>query len=133
MSEQHVGIEQEIIKLTHEWMDAVGQRDLAALERILADDFLIAGWLPDGRLGDKPFYVDDCLMPVEIEQAKYSYDRWQFRIYDRVVIVNCILECHALVAGKEWGGVFLNTHVWIKREDSWQVVTCHSSPVLNPT
>ncbi|HYK92148.1 MAG TPA: nuclear transport factor 2 family protein [Acidobacteriota bacterium] len=132
MSDQSVLIEQEIIKLTHEWMDAVGQRDRATLERILGNDFLIAGWQPRGRLGDKQFYIQDCLMPLEFEQAKYSYDRWHLRMYDKVVIANCILECHALVAGKEWGGVFLNTYAWINRINSWQVVTCHSSAVVNP-
>jgi len=132
MSDQDIRIEQEIIKLTHDWMDAVGHRDRATLERILADDFLIAGWLPEGRLGDKDFYIQDCMMPVEFEQARYSYDRWQFRMHDNVIIANCILECHALVAGNEWGGVFLNTYVWINRDNSWQVLTLHSSAVLNP-
>src|SRR5437870_4676491 len=104
MTDRSARIEQEIIKLTHEWMEAVGQRDRAALERLLGDDFLIAGWLPEGQLGDKQLYLEDCLRPVEWEQATYSYDRWQFRIYDQVVIANCIFKCQALVAGKEWGG-----------------------------
>jgi hypothetical protein len=36
-----------------------------------------------------------------------------------------------VVAGKQWGGVFLCTDVWIKRGETWQVATRHSSPVLN--
>jgi hypothetical protein len=132
MSNHSSRIEQEIIQLTHEWIKAVEQRDFATLDRILADDFLIAGWLPDGQLGDKKFYLEDCLRPVGLEQATYSYDRWQFRTYDKIVIAHCILKCHALVAGKEWGGVFLITYVWVNRDGSWQVVTCHSSPVLGP-
>jgi hypothetical protein len=132
MSQQTTAIEQEIIKLTHEWMDAVGRRDRQALERILGDDFMIAGWLPEGRLADKPFYINDCLMSVGLEQARYSYDRWHFQTYPNTAVVHCILDCHALVAGKEWGGVFLNTYVWINRDNSWQVVSCHSSAVLNP-
>jgi len=122
-------VEQEIIKLAHEWIEAAGKRDRAALERILADDFLIAGWLPDGQLGDRQTYIEDCLRPVEVEQPSYKYDRWKCRTYGDVSIVNCTLEIHALVGGIEWGGVFLQTQVWIKRDNQWQVAACHSSPV----
>lgn len=101
MSNQSAQIEQEIVRLTHEWIEAVGRRDVNALDRILADDFLIAGWLPGGKLGNKQFYIDDCLRPVDVEQATFSYDQWQFRVYDEFVIANCVFKCHALVAGKE--------------------------------
>jgi hypothetical protein len=35
-----------------------------------------------------------------------------------------------LIAGKEWGGEFIFTDVWIKQGTGWQVVTRHTSPVL---
>src|SRR5262249_40844576 len=106
MSNQNTQIEQEIVRLTHEWIEAAGRRDGAALDRILADDFLIAGWLPDGKLGGRQFYIDDCLKPVDLGQVTFSYDQWKFRIYDEFAIANCAFKCHALVAGKEWGGEF---------------------------
>ena len=129
MTEADYQIEQEIIKLTHEWMDAVARRDSAALDGIIAGDFLISGWLPDGRLADKKLYIEDCLRPVEVEQASYSYGRWKVRVYDDAAVVNCILHCQALVAGQEWGGDFLLTDVWIKEGGHWRVVTRHSSPI----
>ena len=122
-------LEQEIIKLAHDWIDSAGRRDRAVLDRILADDFLIAGWLPNGQLADKQTYIEDCLRPVEIEQSSYKYDRWKFRNYGDVVIVNCTLQIHALVGGNDWGGVFLFTQVWINRDGRWQLVASHSSPV----
>ena len=124
-------IEREIIKLTHEWKEAGRQRDRATLERILADDFLIAGWLPDGKLGDRLTYIEDCMRPVEVEQASYRFDRWKFRTYGDTAIVNCILEIHAVVGGGGWGGVFQMTYIWVKRDGKWQVVTCHTSPVVD--
>ena len=129
MTEADYQIEREIIKLTHEWMDAVARRDSAARDGIIAGDFLISGWLPDGRLADKKLYIEDCLRPVEVEQASYSYDRWKVRVYDDTAVVNCILHCQALVAGQEWGGDFLLTDVWIKEGGHWRVVTRHSSPI----
>ena len=131
MSDQNYPIEEEIIRLSHEWIEAVGRRDGDALDLILADDFLIAGWLPGGKIGDRQFYIDDCLRPVDLGQVTYSYDQWKFRIYDEFVIANCVFKAHALVAGKEWEGEFLFTDVWINRGNGWKVVTRHTSPVLN--
>lgn len=125
-------VEQEIIKLAHEWIEAAGKRDRAALERILSNDFLIAGWLPDGQLADRQTYIEDCLRPVELEHPSYKVDRWRFRTYGDISIVNCMLEIHALVGQSEWGGVFLQTQVWVKRDNQWQVAACHSSPVQEP-
>ena len=125
-------VEQEIISLANEWIVAAGQRDRAALERIIADDFLIAGWLPDGQLGDRQTYIEDCLRPRAVEQSSYNYSKWKVRIYGDVAVVNCILEIHALVGGTAWGGVFLHTQVWTKRDGPWRVVACHSSPVPEP-
>ena len=123
-------IEQEIINLANQWIVAVGQRDRATLERIIADDFLIAGWLPHGQLGDRQTYIEDCMRPITVENSSYNYDKWKFRIYGNIAVVNCILKIHALVGGSDWGGVFVQTQVWVKREGLWRVGTCHSSSVL---
>jgi hypothetical protein len=132
MSNQSARIEEEIIRLRREWTDAIGRRDRAALDRIISDDFLIAGWLPEGRVADKNFYLEDCLTPVDIDQASYTYERWEFRHYDQVVAANCLFKCRALVNGQEWGGAFLITDVWANKDGSWRAVMCHSSPVQNP-
>lgn len=126
-------IQQEITRLTHEWIKAVAQRDPIGLDRIIADDFLITGWLPNGQRGDKQFYIEDCLKPVNVEQASYQFDRWKIRTYGDVAVVNCRFECQAIVAGQPWGGVFLFTDVWVKDKGQWRVVTRHSSPVVEAT
>ena len=130
MADAHYQVEQEIIRLNHEWIEAIGQRDAATLDRIIADDFIIAGWLPDGQLADKQFYIEDCLKPVNFEQPSYNFDRWKVRTHGDVALVNCVFECHALVAGQPWGGVFLFTDVWVTGNGQWQVVTRHSSAVF---
>jgi hypothetical protein len=82
MLDQNHPIEEEIIQLSHEWIEAVGRRDGDVLGRILADDFLIAGWLPGGKFAHKQFYIEDCLKPVDVEQATFSYHQWKFRVYE---------------------------------------------------
>ena len=122
--------EQEIIKLAHEWLDAVGRRDRATLARILAEDFLISGWQPEGRLADKQFYVEDCLKPVDIQEGSYHFDRWKVRRYGDTAVVNCVLDIHAVVGGHKWGGEVLITDVWVREQDTWRVVTRHTSPIV---
>jgi ketosteroid isomerase-like protein len=129
MSDEKYQIEQEIRKLAHEWLDAARRRDRETLDRILADDFLISGWQPDGRLADKQYYIEDCLRPVEIQEGAYQFDRWQVRQYRETAVVNCILDIHAIVDGVKWGGEALITDVWVREGEVWRVVTRHSSPI----
>lgn len=129
MSGSDYQTEQEIIKLAHEWLDAARRRDRATLDRILADDFLISGWQPEGRLADKQYYIDDCLKPVDIQEGSYKFDRWKVRRYGETAVVNCILEIHAIVDDAKWGGVVLITDVWVREGELWRIVTRHTSPI----
>ena len=122
--------EQEIKNLVHEWLDAVRRRDYRTLDHILAEDFLISGWQPEGRVADKKFYLDDCMRPVNIQGGSYKFDRWQMRRYGETVVVNCILDIHAIVEGHEWGGEVLITDVWVREQDTWRVATRHTSPIV---
>src|SRR5262245_19342947 len=124
-------VEQDIVRLADAWMEAAQHRDRAGLERILAEDFLIAGWRPDGQLADRTVYIEDCLRPVDVAQGSYRYERWNVRVHGDVALANCVLHLHALVAGQEWGGAFLLTQVWERKGGGWQVVTCHSSRVVD--
>jgi ketosteroid isomerase-like protein len=130
MSESDHQTEQEIIKLAHEWLDAARRRDRTTLDRILADDFLISGWQPEGRLADKQYYIEDCLKPVDIQEGSYQFDRWNVRRYGETAVAHCVLEIHAVVGGQKWGGVVLITDVWVKDGEVWRVVTRHTSPIV---
>jgi len=130
MSDADYQTEQEIKQLAHEWLDAARRRDRATLDRILAEDFLISGWQPEGRLADKPYYIEDCLRPVDIQEGYYQFDRWQVRQYGETAVVNCILEIRAIVEGAAWGGEVLVTDVWVRDGGQWRVVTRHTSPIV---
>jgi hypothetical protein len=130
MADADYQTQEEIKKLAHEWLDAARGRDKATLDRILADDFIIAGWQPGGRLADKEYYVNDCLRPVEIQGGSYHFDNWKIRIYDNVAVVICTLDIRAIVEGHDWGGEVLMSDVWLKYEKSWRVVSRHTSPII---
>jgi len=75
MAEADSQIEQEILELAHEWIEAIRQRDPVSLDNILADDFVITGWLPGDQLAHKKSYIEDCLRPIEVEEPSYRYER----------------------------------------------------------
>ena len=133
MTDTDYQTEQEIRKLAHEWLDAARRRDRATLDRILAEDFLISGWQPEGRLADKDFYIADCMIPVDIQEGSNKFDHWKVRRYGETAVVNCTLDIHAVVNGHEWGAEVLVTDVWIREQDNWRVVTRHTSPILRAT
>ena len=123
--------EQEIKDLILQWLDAAKNRDEATLDRILADDFIIAGWQPEGRLADKKFYIEDCMTPVDIQSGSYRCDAWTFRFHDDLALVNFVLDIHAVVNGHERGGTVLVSDVWKKGPPggSWRVLSRHTSPI----
>ena len=132
MADADAGTVEAIRKLAHEWLDAGARRDAATLDRILADDFLISGWQPEGRLADKRFYMEDILRPVDVQGGSYHYDRWKVRVYGDTAAVNCILDIHAVVDGHEWGAEVLISDVWVRDGDTWRVVSRHTSPIVRP-
>ncbi len=122
----HLEVEKEIDRVEQELIDAVGQKDAATLDRIIADDFLITGETLADKLGDKKLYIGDCLATGPIEGGSASYDRLKLREYGNTAIVNSIFKYQVTIEGKEYGGAFLATRVWVINGDQWQLVTVHS-------
>ena len=124
--------EQEIKDLINQWLVAAKNRDESVLDRIISDDFIIAGWQPEGRLADKKFYIADCMTPVDIQSGSFSCDAWKFRFFGDIALVNFILDIHAVVNGHDWGGTVVITDVWRKADGPWRVLSRHTSPIQLP-
>jgi ketosteroid isomerase-like protein len=119
-------VEREIDSVEQELIDAMSKQDEATLDRIISDDFLIAGEPLGEKLADKKLYVADCLASGAAELVSASYDRIKLRFYGNTAIVNSILKYQVKIEGKEYGGAFLATRVWIKNDEQWRLVTTHS-------
>jgi hypothetical protein len=119
-------VEREIDSVEQELIDSMRKQDAATLDRIISDDFVITGESLGEKLADKKLYVADCLAPGAAEAVSGSYDRIKLRVYGNTVIVNSILKYQVKIEGKEYGGAFLATRVWIKDGEQWRLVTTHS-------
>jgi ketosteroid isomerase-like protein len=119
-------IEKEIDRVEQDLADAVTHQDAISLNHIIADDFLIVGESLADKLGDKKLYIGDCLASGPIEDGSASYDRLKLRVYGETAIVNSVFKSQVTIEGKDYGGAFLATRVWVKNGEQWQLVMVHS-------
>ena len=118
--DQSNGVEQRVLKLTQEWLAAEERHDRAALDGIIADDFLGTG--PGGNTVSKRDVI-----PLEGTQAgglSVTGQDIKVRVFGNA----------AVVIGRGVGKTQEKTElrftvVFVKREDRWQMVAGHLSRV----
>jgi ketosteroid isomerase-like protein len=126
VGEQPTGTDQDkqaIIALEKAWDDAGPARDIAAYERILADDFI--GQWADGTSSNKAETIEslrtsdhyDAVTPREMN----------VRFFNGIAVVNGRFSERAVSAGQDLTGKYAFTDVWIKRNGRWQCVAFQST------
>ena len=125
-------VEQELLKLEREWLDAYIKRDMAAMERIEADDFVIT--FPNGQMSNKAQQVAQLKGPVPAGPPPQFYtEETKVRmIGDDVAILTGIFVARYQTGGKEVVEKSRYTDVWAKRGGRWQVVSSHLSTLASP-
>lgn len=124
-----MSVTDEILKAERNWLAALQQHDLSALERVLADDFTLTPWASAGEIISKHEYLEDAKL-VHISSAEVTNCRTQ--IYGDTAIVKCHLKWMAEYGGLTWAADFLITDVWLKSENHWRAVTRHVSTAEMP-
>ena len=113
----------EIIKLEDRWL--ASEDDPAALESILADDFIHV--LPMG-ITTKQQQIDFLRKHPSVRHEKRHFNNLRVRIYGDVGIAN-----GAVIATNEKGAVRKTyfTDVFVRRNDRWQAVNAQENPEPN--
>jgi len=130
-------IEAEVIKLEHEWADAVKNGDADAARRVMADDIAIVN--PDGSTSPKA-------EEVEAIQAKVvTMDSWEI-VEPKVMVLD---ENNAFVTGRgvikngkakvpnssktlDISGEYRFLDVYARRNGKWQAVASQTTPIATP-
>jgi hypothetical protein len=112
-------VRETLIKMTKEWIDAEGKKDGAALDRLLADDFV--GIAPSGKVTKKMVVPDP---KGEGGGLSFTGDDFIAKIYGDMGIV---------FGNGTWKetdkGTLCFTLAFVKRGERWQIVTVHLSQV----
>lgn len=121
--------EAELRQLERDWLAAYDNNDVAAMERIVADDFLIT--YPNGSALNKK-QVIALLKPGQARDENL----WQYteetsvRIYGNTAVLTGIYVQKQRRGDKEITNRARYTDTYVKNKGRWQVVASHLSPIL---
>jgi ketosteroid isomerase-like protein len=123
-----VDVEQEIRALEQERLGLFYERDVGLLDRLFADDVVIIAYDPPVVLTKKEFI--ERFKSRNFTVRRVSQDISQVRVYGDTAIVNGTMSIERKEAdGRDTRFSTINTHVWLKREGQWKLVSVHRSPI----
>jgi ketosteroid isomerase-like protein len=118
--------EQEIIKLENGWDDAEVKRDVAFLDRILADDYMSGH--SDGTVTTKAQAIAEMKSGDYLVTSEVLND-YKVHVYgDTAVFLGHYTE-KSTTKGKDTSGKSQSTDTWLKIAGRWQCVASNGSKV----
>jgi ketosteroid isomerase-like protein len=117
-------VEAVIAQLERDWAAAIVAKDVAALERLLADDF--GGTSANGQRYTKTEAIED------VKTGKYLAESIDLggiavRAFGDTAVVTFDQTEKSKFQGEECSGQYNFTDVWIKRNGEWRAVASHGS------
>lgn len=121
-----VSVEQELLKLEQDWTNADLKADVAFLDRILADDWVITD--NDGTVTNKAQDLAS-LKSGELVLSSMVTDDMKARVYGDAAVVTGRNTLKGTSKGKDISGQERWTDTWIKMAGHWRCVATHSSKI----
>jgi hypothetical protein len=119
--------EQQFLSLETQWMNAWKNKDEVTARKIMSDDFALTSGLTTGELVYKEVWIDHAMHGFVCES--FSFDTIKVRIYGNTAVLNIWYHQTASINGRDWSGYSLLTDVWVRKNDDWQVVARHATPL----
>ncbi len=123
--------EKEVRKLEREWLDAYEKRDAGAMNRIVADDFMITYGATSQTKADIMKQLQsspDAARPT----VKFSTVNATSRVFGDTVILTGQVTQQMERDGQIRKMESRYTDVYVKRNGRWQVVASQLSPIMQP-
>jgi hypothetical protein len=114
--------EHTVLRIEHEWLRALVERDRATLDRILADDFVDSNW--KGELHTKRQVLEGLEAPRPYSQHLRDV---KIQLYGSIAVARGLNE----VSGKN-GRIVMRirfTDVFLYRHGNWQAIAAQETPV----
>jgi ketosteroid isomerase-like protein len=119
---------QEVIEFRNRYIEAEENRDMAFLDKILADDFFALN--PQGKLLDKAGQLENLKRPdrtLKVLNAREMHV--QFYAHGEVAVLTEHVTVDGTDKGKAFGGEYRFLRVFAKQNGSWKVVLAQGSPM----
>jgi ketosteroid isomerase-like protein len=117
-------VEAVVEKLERQWVDAIVKKDVATLERLLADDF--SGTSADAHSYTKTMAINE-LTSGKFVAAEMSLDEISVSQYGDVAVAFTSQQEKSTYDGRDTSGHTHFTDVWVKRDGGWQAVASHGT------
>jgi ketosteroid isomerase-like protein len=112
-------MQQELLNLEDEFARAITNNDADALDRILADDWIIVD--PDGSITDKARFLGVIKSGVLSHELMESTD-WRVRLYGNTAVVTGLTTTKGKFMGQDFASCERATDIFVKQPDRWQCV-----------
>lgn len=117
--------EQALLRQERAWAEAFKNRDRAALERILAEDFSFTD--DEGNVYNKVQYIEAVTQAIKV--GSYEIDDLKARVYGEAGVVTGRWTGSMTIDGKDASGAFRFTDTFVKRQGRWQVVASQDTRI----
>jgi ketosteroid isomerase-like protein len=122
-------VETAITRLERDWAAAIVGKNLATLDRLLADDFNETS--PTAYTLPKSQAIED-LKSGTYTVKKMDLDEISVNVYGDTAVSFTSQDEQSTYAGKNTSGHYHFTDVWVKKNNRWQVVASHGSRFDQP-
>ena len=112
-------MQEDMIKLENEFARAVASNDVNALDRILADEWIIID--PDGSISDKARFLGVIKSGVLSHESMASTDL-RVRLYGKTAVVTGVTTTKGKFMGQDVASCERATDILVKQTDRWQCV-----------
>jgi ketosteroid isomerase-like protein len=122
-------VEEQIKKMERDRAAAVVKADVATLEGLTADDYILIN--ANGQVSDKAETMNNIKTGV-IKLSANEVSDMKVRVYGDTAIVTGKSTAKGTIGGRELRGPVMFTRVYVKKDGKWKSVAFQQTPVLVP-
>jgi ketosteroid isomerase-like protein len=115
-------MEEELLKLEKAFAEAIAKNDPEAIERFVADDWIIID--PDGEIVDRTRFFE-VIKSGALTHDMMESDDLRVRIYGDSAVVTALTHTRGKFMGQEFSTQERATDVFVKCDGRWQCVLTH--------
>ena len=112
--------EQEVRQTIEKYRTALLQRDIAALEKIWADDYVFVN--ASGEVLTKAQRLANAKSGATTLDSINEEEKITVRVYQNSAVATSRVTIKGKYSGQPTGGQYRSMHVWVKGQEGWQLV-----------
>lgn len=128
---QDLPVEAQVSALERQWTTAFQQKDIVALEELMADGYQLVIAVQGMPLQVVP--RDAWLKSLEAyDISDVHIDHITVRVYGSVAVGVMLWHQFATLEGQDRSAQFMLTDIWVQQDGQWRIVERHSSRPEHP-